>query len=550
MGGGAADQLLVSQYIVKQLAAWGVKHVYGVAGDAILPILDALGKQSEVGFVQCRHEAMAAMMASAEAKLTGKPALCMATSGPGVVQLLNGLADAHTDRVPVIALTGQVETAKIGGPYKQYIDQQMLLSALSHFSAAVVNPLAIGTMLFSAFQKAVQLRGVAHLSLCKDVLGRYTNAPILPSLPEVTRIQANRLELREAAERLAQAQKPVLLLGNGARQSAEAIQQLAEQLGAGIVLSLGAKGMLEDEHPLVLGGLGKGGSKASLQALNEADLLIILGATWFPRQYIPDELAIIQVDENAESFHPHPKLVSITAHVEEAVFAWLQRLKDFSPRDQSWQVRIEHFHEQMEQQIGFYSLVTAESPIKPENLMTILAEVIPPEAIVTLDTGEHTLWFNRAFTARQQLPLFSGKWRTMGFGLPAAISAKLNYPGLQVVAIVGDGGLMMSLSELMTLAELKLDVTVVVVNNHALALEEVNMRQMGFQPFGTSLQNPDFVRLAEAFGLHAYRVETFSTLAKTLQTAIAAKKPTLIDVTCSQATQLSPKADTIVSGRE
>ncbi|NGQ94766.1 thiamine pyrophosphate-binding protein [Brevibacillus sp. SYP-B805] len=526
----------VCEHVTEQLHAWGVKRIYGVAGDALFPWLDVLGKQREITFIPCRHESAAAMMAAAEAKLTGLPAVCAATSGPGLLNLLNGLQDAQTDRVPVVAITGQVESYKRGGGYKQYIPQEALLAPLLAFTAEVTHPKAIGEMMQKAFVMAVERKGAAHLAVCKDVWTQPAASPMVSALPPLAcRMRLDRAAAEQGAELVNAAKRPVFLAGVGARPFASLVQRLAERIGAAILLSLGAKGAIPDAHPQVLGGLGDGGSEAGLQALAEADLLVILGATWFPKSYIPARLPIIQVDENREAFHPVDHLLPVPGDLEETLLFWEDRLPKREP-DREWLARVISLHRERMKELERISLQSALEKVKPERLMTALDQIAAPDAIIALDTGEHTVWFNRAFRAAKQQPLFSGKWRTMGYGLPAAISAKLAFPDREVIAIVGDGGLMMNAGELVTLAQLGLPVTAIVVNNGAFGLEEVKMKRAGLTPFATRLVNPDFTRLAQACGLASYRVDAVRELEETLREAVASRLPALVEISATPPT--------------
>ncbi|WP_289139309.1 thiamine pyrophosphate-binding protein [uncultured Brevibacillus sp.] len=526
----------VAQFITEQLVQWGVTRVYGVAGDAIFAWLDALGRQNKLEYIACKHEAAAAMMASAEAKLTGRPAVCTATMGPGAINLLNGLADAYSDRVPVIAITGHVETQKLGGGYKQYIPLEDVIRPIARYSTTVVHPQAIGEVMHKAFVCAMHQKGVAHVAICKDVFERMTDAPLVPELPRVTAaVRPDRLEMEYAQEQLMNAKRPLVLLGIGARGTAQGCRQLAEQLGAGILLTLGAKGILEDSHPLVLGGLGEGGSETALLALAEADVLLILGASWFPRAFLPKELAIVHVDTNPESIHAHPKLQSVTADLDDVLSLWLRRLE--SRRiDQAWEEQVERWHARFWAETQQITQQKPDELVKPETLFRTLGKVVEEDAIIVLDTGEHTIWFNRAFRGTQQVPLFSGKWRTMGFGLPAAIAAKLTHPEKQVVCVTGDGGFQMNLPELMTAVEQHTDFVLIVVNNGTLGLEQMKMVQAGYQPFGVSLHNPDFVLWAEACGVQGQVVESVSSLEQQLKQALSSGRLTLLDVRCSGPT--------------
>ncbi|RNB58473.1 thiamine pyrophosphate-binding protein [Brevibacillus gelatini] len=533
--------MIVAQYLTKQLAAWGVKRIYGVAGDGIFAWLDALGKQTEIQYISCRHEAAAAMMASAEAKLTGKPGVCTATMGPGFVNLLNGLADAHTDRAPVIAITGQVETRKLGGTYKQFVAQEDMIRPISVYQATVSHPDAVGEVLHRAFVSAAQQKGVAHLAICKDVFAQKTKAGVLPQMPRIPRVLGDRMEIESAAEQIMRAKAPLILMGTGARPAAAMCLRLAEQLGAGILLSLGAKGAIDESHRLVLGGLGEGGSEAALQALEKADLLVILGASWFPQEFIPKQLPIIQVDHAAASMHAHARLLPVTADLLDVLPLWSQRLKAQTPGD-AWEKSVESWHARfLAEPAKSSQSQSLEEAVRPEVLMHTLGQAVADDAIVVLDTGEHTIWFNRVFRASRQWPLFSGKWRTMGFALPAAISAKLAFPDRQVVCVTGDGGLQMSLAELMTAAEHQAAITIVVVNNRTLGLEELKMKQEGFQPFGVHLHNPDFALWAKACGADSHVVRAESALEPVLRQALTGNRLTLLDIHCTAPTLIERK---------
>lgn len=526
----------VAQFITDQLVLWGVKRVYGVAGDAIFSWLDSLGRQKELEYIACKHESAAAMMASAEAKLTGRPTVCTATMGPGVVNLLNGLADAYADRVPVVAITGQVETYKLGGAYKQYIPQEDMVRPLACYTTTVVHPQAIGDVLHKAFVAAMHQKGVAHVTICKDVFERTTSAPLVPELPRVTAaVRPDRMEMDYAAERLLRSQRPLILLGVGARSDAEGCRKLAEELGAGVLLTLGAKGVVEESHPLVVGGLGEGGSESALHALAEADLLVILGASWFPRAFIPKQLAIVQVDTNPESIHADPSLYSVTAQLDDVLPLWMRRLE--SRRiDHAWEEQVERWHARFWEETQKSAEQNPDELVKPQTLFQTLAKTVQDDAIVVLDTGEHTLWFNRAFRSTQQIPLFSGKWRTMGFALPAAIAAKLAYPEKQVVCITGDGGLQMNLAELMTAVAYQTSFLLIVLNNGTLGLEEMKMKQAGYQPYGVKLHNPDFVLWAQACGVNGQVVPQVSALEPLVKQALSRDELTLLDVCCTAPT--------------
>ncbi|QBK12735.1 thiamine pyrophosphate-binding protein [Thermoactinomyces vulgaris] len=272
----------VAKHLLDQLTEWGCERIYGVIGDANLELLDELAKQDRIRYIACRHETAAALMASAEAKLTGKLAVCMATSGPGIALLINGLADAYFDRAPVLAVTGQVATKNMGTGSHQEIDQQRLVQPVVQYSATTVNPEAFPTQLNLAAKTALARGTVAHLSIPKDLWKQTVRSRLFPLPPPDPSVIAYQEEYQTVLKLLEQAGRPVLLAGRGIRNVREEVVRLAEKLTAPIITTMPAKSCVPNDHPLFVGGLGQGGSEASTQLLHEADLCLILGATWWP----------------------------------------------------------------------------------------------------------------------------------------------------------------------------------------------------------------------------------------------------------------------------
>ncbi|HWI60948.1 MAG TPA: thiamine pyrophosphate-binding protein [Symbiobacteriaceae bacterium] len=519
----------VAEFTLEQLAAWGVRRAYGVMGDAILPLMDALARQQVIQFVQVRQEAAAGFMASAEAKLTGVPAVCIGTSGPGLANLINGVADAYADRVPLLVLTGQVESYKVGTDVKQEVNQQALMSGLAGYSALVAGPGGAPQVLVQALKTAVGEGRGAQVSVPKD----YWSAPcdgarIHPPEPFLTAPPVvSAAVLAQAAEVLGRASRPVIMAGHGARPAAGALLALAEAWGAGIVVALGGKGMLPGAHPLVLGGVGAGGSEAAHRALKECDLVLIAGSTWWPAQYMPSGVPVVQVDRCPGNIGLK---VAVDFGLPGDCAAVLPSLVPVVARCKEWAAQLAGYRREWDAVLQ--REVTAEADgVSPAALVHTLEAVLPPDAVVTLDTGDHVLWFNRHFrgSGAGQV-LLSGTWRTMGYGLPAASAAALARPGATVAALVGDGGLTMQLGELAVPAQLGLNLTVVVARNGALALEEFKARSEGLQPFGHTLNNPDFAAVARAFGWQAWRVESPAELEPALRQAVAHPGPALVDV--------------------
>ncbi len=532
--------LTVAEVILKQLALWDVKHIYGVAGDAILAFLAALPYQNQIRYIDVRHETAAALMASTEGKCTQHIGVCIATSGPGLVNMLNGIADAAQDRIPLLVISGQVERKKAGTEAKQYINQQQMMAPLAVYSTELEHPEAIVDVLQKALIEAQSQRGVAHLSVPKDLFSAVCQSePRAPlGLLHQTKPQ-NLSALDQAVTRLAEAQKPVILIGEGSRGAAHEIKQLAAILQAGIIETLGAKGVIPYQHPLNLGGIGQGGIDESKQTLQQSDCILAIGANWWPEGFVPQQTEIIQIDQSPAAIegHRHVKY-ALVGDAVQVTGMLLQRLRERQQVQNSnrktWEKQIVQTKKNMNRRLEFErSQATSDhhpSAISPQRLMSVIDEHVNPDAIIVLDTGDHTLWFNRHFRAERQDVLYSGKWRTMGYGLPAALAAKLAYPEKQVVAIVGDGGLAMTMMEFSTAVKHRLPVIVIVVNNRSLALEKHKMMAEGYAPFGVDLHNPDFARLAETFGAKGVRVEKEDELAEALSENLFTEQPVCFDV--------------------
>ncbi|MFT9846564.1 thiamine pyrophosphate-binding protein [Aneurinibacillus sp. REN35] len=520
----------VAHRILEQLQLWGVKRIYGVVGDAIFGLMDAIAKQNQIQFIAVKHEATAAMMASAEAKLTGGLGVCTATMGPGLANLLNGLADACKDKASVLAITGQASTDKIGTDYKQYINQQELIKPLAAYSTLLAHPHTIIDVLTKAMHLSLVKGAVTHLSVPKDMFTMPTTALLRakPSLLKGTYyFEADGLAL--AIDIMKTAQRPMILAGTGAYGAAQHVEALAERWGAGLLVSLGAKGMLPETSPHLLGGIGQGGNPYAAPLFKEADVVLLIGDTWWPEGYVPEHARIIQIDYMQENIGKGiPVEVGIVGDSGAVVPLLVEKLPKTSPLpvwESQWKEAKQKWAEQNEQEGNKTS-----TPLYPARIVRAIENAVQPNAIITLDTGDMTVWVNRSFRAKEQDFLFSGEWRTMGFGLPAALAAKLCMPERQVVAIVGDGGIAMTLADLLTAARYSLQLTVVVCNNGYLQMERDKMIAGGFRQEGVDVTNPDFVKAAEACRWNGYRVDSDTQLEDILQQAFTSNRPALIDV--------------------
>ncbi len=525
----------VAEVILEQLSLYGVKRVYGVTGDTIIGLLDAMAKQEKIEFIAVKHESVAAFMASAEAKLTGRLAVCTATMGPGATNLLNGLGDAYSDRAPVLVITGQAASDKIGTDYQQYVDQQALFKPFVEYSANLTSPDAIGELLQKAALTSQEQRGVTHLSIPKDLFQQETSSQAKPYPTVLKGVSSfDREDLQEVTSLMKQAKQPMILAGAGAEMAVEAIEDLSKKWGAGILFSLGGKGLFDDSTEHLLQGIGEGGNPHAKEIFQEADVVLVAGATWWPDGYVPKGAKIILIDLHLENANKRiPADIGIKGDTREIVPLLLEGVTS-GQVNEDWLARIkgakDKWTDQNEQEghIG-------GSPVHPSRIARALENVVDVEAILAIDTGDVTVWMNRNFRQRHQKVLVSGYWRSMGFGLPAALAAKLEAPEKQVLAIVGDGGLQMTLADLTTATKYDLDITVIVFNNGALQMESDKIKAEGVQEIGTQLTNPDFVKVAEACGWKGYRITDDSDMESIIEEALNNPGPTLVDIETEQA---------------
>lgn len=521
------SQRNVAQFLVEQLDAWGVQTVYGVPGDAILPFLDAINQHPRLKFISVKHESTAAFMASAEAKLMNRLGVCVATSGPGTANLINGLADAKNDRASVLAITGQVDSFNLGTDYKQAIDQNQLLAAVSDYSGLVCVPESCNDIVMTAMRIALHRGTVAHVAFTKDIWQSRTEEPVrTPELYLKTIAQSPPEVIGEAIRRLNEAERPAILVGRGIKNNSAKVLELAQKWQAGICVSMPARGLLYGDR--VMGGLGEGGSEASSAMLMEADLILIMGTTWWPPKAVPTDKRIIQLDaapENIGRMIPVeygvagdlavllPQLIQGIVLKEKPV--WLNRLDTYKRR---W-TEVIHGETQPEQ-----------NAVTPGYLIKALEQTVAENAIICLDVGDNAIWFNRIFNGSHQDVLISGSWRTMGFGLPAALSAKLAQPERQVVALTGDGGFAMNMGDFLTAVRYRLPVSVVIMNNGYLAMERDKMVKLKLDSELTQITNPDFARFGQACGGIGLRVERPGDLEDALRQAIQSQRPAIVDV--------------------
>lgn len=291
----------VAEAILEQLQLWNVKRIYGVVGDAVFGLMNALAMQDTISFIAVKHESVAAMMAAAEAKLTGQLGVCIAQMGPGLANLINGMGDAFLDNAPLLAITGQAPLNKIGTSYKQYINQQELVQAISRYSQMVVHPDAVIELLTQAMQTAILQRSVSHLSIPSDVFNMTATAQ-LRQQPQVSIPCSGPEIILKALQLIQSAKQPMMLVGSGAITDRAAIQKLAETWCCGVAMSYGAMGILQDAHPLMLNALGEGGNPFLKELFLRADVVLAIETSWLPDGFLPSKVRIVHISKHPSNF--------------------------------------------------------------------------------------------------------------------------------------------------------------------------------------------------------------------------------------------------------
>lgn len=530
MDNNETGQWTAAQYIVRQLSSWGVKRIYGVIGDATLELLNELARQQSIQYIPCRHECSAALMASAEAKLTGKAGVCLATSGPGITNLLNGLGDAASDGAGVLAITGQVDMTKLGTQEKQYIDQQTLVRPIASSTALAAHPDALPELMQQAYVEARSGK-VAHLSIPRDLYAQPVNGAILPygehfMQPLTTPVSV----VAEAAAMLMRTERPAFIIGRGAYGVEEPLLALSERMTAAVVTTLPARSLFPNDHNLYSGGLGQAGSEAASRLIEESDLIVTFGATWWPDEYTPSSAPLIQIDKCAANIGSGKSvMLGVVGDLAQIVPELLRKTEQDQGNRSAWAERIHQLAASWNDRIT--SEASSEgTPIPPQRVMQAISNWADDDAVITVDTGDHTLWFNRIFQAKRHNIVVSGRWRTLGFALPAAVAAQLIDREREVIAVAGDGGVVQTLMEFSTAVELELPIIVIVINNGCYAMEKNRMMTAGWLPLGSGLRNPDFAAIAEACGGTGYRAAAPQELENALKQAKQRRGPVLIDV--------------------
>jgi len=533
-----------SDLLVERMIEWGVDTIFGLPGDGINGVFEALRKNKDkIRFIHVRHEESAAFMACAYAKFTGRLGVCIATSGPGGIHLLNGLYDAKMDGAPVLAITGLQHSDLIGTFGQQDVELDKLFIDVAVYNERVMNGAHVESLTDLAIRSALSKRGVAHLTLPVDVQvqeikkGRSPRNPLhhtstSPAYPEHVPAQ---VDLDHAADILNRGKKIAILAGQGALNATNELERVAEILGAPIIKALLGKAAVPDDSPFTTGGIGLLGTEPSQDAIEDCDTLFIVGSSYPYIEFLPEpgKVKCVQIEINPQRVSlRYPADVALVADSATALRALIPLLQkhdhDFLAKAQEGKT---HWQKLMEER-G----TNPGKPMKPDVVGWELGKRIPSNAIVTSDSGTITTWWARYVPAlRGQRHSCSGNLATMACGLPYAIAAAVAYPDRPIYCIIGDGGLSMLLGELITVAAYKLNIKIIVIKNNTLG--QIKWEQMVFlgnPEYACDLYPADFVAIARGAGIEAVRIEDPAECGKQLDAIVNQPIPALIEAVVDQ----------------
>jgi thiamine pyrophosphate-dependent acetolactate synthase large subunit-like protein len=523
----------ISDQVVQMLVDAGIDHAYGVPGDAIDLILASIHGRDDFDFYLTRHEEGAGFMASGYAKLTGNMGVVLACQGPGAAHMLESMYDAKLDKVPMLVITGQVESNLIGTNTVQEINQLLLFEDVACFNREVRSANNLVDVLQLAIQTARVDRGVAHVSIATDVLRQkavtYKPNTAVFNLPH-TVIPAD-TSIHEAADILNQHENITILYGGGSFHAKDIMLKVADTLAAPIVHTVRSKDIVDNKHPHYVGGIGFKGSVNGCHFVKNCDALLIVGSSFAWREFYPENVPIIQIDIAPERIGIR---CPITVGLLGDANVTLSKLSPMLNRKTSrtFLDKAQQAHHKAIKKLDKQSeLKSDKHPIESPVLINLVSQNIKDDALLTVDAGTVSVWANNwlRLNGNQRL-IGTTELGTLGFGMPAAIGCQIAEPDKQVVALCGDGGFQMTMADFSTAVKYKLPITVIILNNHAYHFIELEQMKEGVAQCYTKLDNPNYAALAEAFGGEGFLVKQNSDIEPAIKSALASKKPCIIDV--------------------
>ena len=537
----------VADIFVATLVQAGVKRVYGVVGDSLNGLTEAIRRSGAIEWIHVRHEETAAFAAGADAYLTGTIAVCAGSCGPGNLHLINGLFDCHRSRVPVLAIAAQIPSQEIGSGYFQETHPEHLFRDCSQFCELVSQPAQMPRILGIALRTALAKSGVAVIVIPgDDLLRECPSAPISLGISDIASIERpSDFDLRKAAELLNRAQKVTILGGAGCAGARADLLATAERLKAPIVHALRAKEFIEYDNPYDVGMTGLLGFTSGYHAMMDWDVLLVLGSDFPYQQFYPKEAKTIQVDRRGEQIGRRTRVdLGLIGTVKDTLAA-LEPMLETKTERKHLDASVHHYQQARKSLDELAVGRPGRAPIHPQYVAKVPDEVASDDTVFICDVGTPTVWAARYLRMKGKRRLIgSFNHGSMANSVPQAIGAQVAFPGRQVITLSGDGGLAMLLGDILTLPQLKLPVKIVVFNNSSLNFVEQEMNAAGLVSFGTELLNPDFAKLGDAAGILGLRVEKPEELRPALIKALQHDGPALVDVIVNRQELSIPPAIT------
>lgn len=538
----------VAELLVDVLSDAGVRQIYGVSGDSLNGITDAIRAKKQIQWIHVRHEETAAFAAGAEAHLTGRLAVCAGSCGPGNLHLINGLYDCHRNRVPVLAIAAHIPSNEIGSGYFQETHPEHLFAQCSHYCELVSQPEQMPRVLEIAMQTAISRRGVAVVVLPGDVALRNAveQGPRLHFREPKPSVIPSEEELTTLAQVLNNSKKTTILGGAGCAGAHAELIALAGKLNAPIVHAMRGKEFIEYDNPFDVGMTGLLGFSSGYHAMMNCDVLLMIGTDFPYQQFYPKDATVVQIDIRGEQLGRRTKLdYGFVGDTKTAIRALLPKLNQ-NESDAHLKASLEHYRKARK---GLDELATdgdGKKPIHPQYLARVLDEFATQDAIFSCDVGTPTIWAARYLKLNgKRRILGSFNHGSMANALPQAIGAQVSHPGRQVISLSGDGGLAMLMGDLLSLRQLQLPIKVIVFKNQSLAFVELEMKAAGIVDFGTDLRNPNFAKIAEAAGLLGLSAETPDQVQPMISQALRHDGPAVVEVVVSRQELSMPPTITL-----
>ncbi|MFD4321424.1 pyruvate dehydrogenase [Streptomyces sp. NPDC058548] len=536
----------VAEQFVDILVRAGVRRLYGVVGDSLNPVVDAIRRTPSLDWIQVRHEETAAFAAGAEAQITGGLAACAGSCGPGNLHLINGLYDAHRSMAPVLALASHIPSSEIGLGYFQETHPDQLFRECSHYSELISNPRQMPRLLHTAIQHAVGRGGVSVVALPGDIASqpapeKAVETALVTSRPTVRPGDA---EIDALVRMIDAADRVTLFCGSGTAGAHPEVMRFAERIKSPVGHALRGKEWIQYDNPYDVGMSGLLGYGAAYEATHECDLLILLGTDFPYNAFLPDDVKIVQVDVRPEHLGRRSRLdLAVWGDVRETLRCVIPRVRAKTDRRFLDKMLKKHA-DALEGVVKAYTRkVEKHVPIHPEYVASVIDELADDDAVFTVDTGMCNVWAARYLSPNGRRRIIgSFSHGSMANALPQAIGAQFTDRNRQVVSLSGDGGFSMLMGDFLTLVQYDLPVKVIVFNNSSLGMVELEMLVSGLPSYGTTNRNPDFAAIARAAGAYGVRVEKPRHLTSALKDAFKHKGPALVDVvTDPNALSIPPK---------